>query len=124
MVGLKQLSNTNESNVRSIKRGRRPTQALGDHLEGHSGGQNGAGGSSPGLVTAHVSWCSGWSGRIWPGRGMLEGFMVCKRSGVRIPIAPLQVIRINSNTEPVNPPAFEGQIEGQFRSSLRSLELR
>jgi hypothetical protein len=58
--------------------------AHSDHREGHSAGQNGARGSSPVLVTARVCWCSGWSGRIWPGGGMPEGFMACKRAGVRI----------------------------------------
>jgi hypothetical protein len=67
----------------------KPSRMRGDHREGHSEGQNGACGSSPGLVTASVSWRSGWSGRILLGQGMPEGFMVCKRSGVRIPIAPL-----------------------------------
>jgi hypothetical protein len=124
MAALKQLGNTGKSNVRSISRGRRPSRSPGDHREGHSEGKNGARGSSPGLITASVSWCSGWSGRISPGQEMPEGFMACKRSGVRIPIAPPQVIRINSNTEPVNTRAFEGQIEGQFRSVPRCPGLR
>jgi hypothetical protein len=58
--------------------------------------------------------------------------MAWKRSWVRIPIAPPQVVRIYSNTEPVNSPASEGQIEGQFRLSpgvltcgdIRAQELR
>ena len=48
-------------------------------------------------------------------------FMACKRSGVRIPLAPPQVVRVNSNTEPVSSWAFEGQIEGQFWSVTRVL---
>jgi hypothetical protein len=83
MAALKQLSNAGESNVRSISGDRKPPQAQSDHCEGHSEGQNGACGSSLGLVAASVSWCSGWSGHIWPGRGRPEGFMACKRSGVR-----------------------------------------
>lgn len=102
----------------------KPSQTGGDRLEGHSEGQNGARGSSSGLVKASVSWCSGWSGRKWPGRGMPEGFMACKRSGVRIPIAPPQVECINSNTQPVNFRTSEGQIEGQFRSATRCPDLR
>ena len=47
--------------------------------------------------------------------------MACKRSGVRIPLAPPQVVRVNSNTEPVSSWAFEGQIEGQFWSVTRVL---
>src|SRR5215467_13818390 len=76
----------------------------GDHLEGHPEGQNGARYRLPGLVTASVSWRSGWSGRIWPGRGTPEGFMACKRSGVRIPIAP-----------PFSVPVFE---ESDYLESL------
>ena len=117
----KQLSNAGESNVRSISGGRKPPQAQSDHCEGHSEGQNGARGSSPGLVSASVSWCSGWSCGIWPGRGMPEGFMACKRSGVRIPIAPPQLESINSNTEPMDSGASEGQIEGQSQSVTRCL---
>jgi hypothetical protein len=47
--------------------------------------------------------------------------MACKRSGVRIPIAPPEVKRINSNTEPVNFRALEGQIDGKLRSVVRCL---
>ena len=50
--------------------------------------------------------------------------MACKRSGVRIPIAPPQVIHINSNTKPAKFPALEGQIEGQFRSVTHCTDLR
>jgi hypothetical protein len=55
MADLKQLSNTDESNVRSITRGRDPAYVRGDHREGHSEGQNAARGCSLGLVTAGVS---------------------------------------------------------------------
>ena len=50
--------------------------------------------------------------------------MACKRSGVRIPIAPPQVERINSNTKPVKLSASEGRIEGQPRSAIRCLSCR
>src|SRR6266567_6444813 len=88
MAALKQLNNADESNVRSISCGRRLSQVRGDHLKGHSEGQNGAGGSSPELVIASVSWFSCWPGHVLPGRGMPEGFMACKRPGVRVPLAP------------------------------------
>src|SRR5690348_2912955 len=67
---------------------KRPHLDPDDHLGGHSEGQNGARSRSPRLVAATVSWCYGWSARIRPGQEMPEGFMACKRSGVRIPIAP------------------------------------
>jgi hypothetical protein len=59
-----------------------------------------------------VCRASGWRGPLlnvrarWPLR---------VRMLLRIPIAPPQVVHINSNIEPVNSRAFEGQVEGQSR---------
>jgi len=68
----KQLSSAGESNVKSISRGLEAVPALGDHLEGHSEGQNGARGSPPGLATASVSGLSARARGLFPGRGCLR----------------------------------------------------
>lgn len=41
--------------------------------------------------------------------------MACRRPGVRVPLAPLQVNRYNSNTEPVTGPLLRGNTRGRFR---------
>jgi hypothetical protein len=85
-----------------------------------------------GLLQADISQVKAQSRLFQTIPGAHRSRMACKRSGVRIPIAPPQVMRINSNTEPVYSRAPEGQIEGQFRSrpgvltcgDIRARELR
>jgi hypothetical protein len=63
-------------------------RSSGDHLEGQFEGQNTAGEGLPEPVPACVGYRTACSSDIWPGQEAAELFMACKRSGVRIPIAP------------------------------------
>ena len=62
--------------------------------------------------------CFGWSRRVSAGQGSGVGFMACKRSGVRIPIAPPGHAHIfEQSSNGISAP------EGHFRVGLRAAGL-
>ncbi len=64
-------------------------------FEGHFEGQNAAGEGWCEPVSAVVSWRLACSGRVWPGQGTCWCFMACKKSGVRVPLAPLGGLHVS-----------------------------
>jgi len=95
---------------------------IGRSFRGHFEGQNAAGEGWCEPVSAVVSWRLACSGRIRPGQGTCWCFMACKRSGVRIPIAPPGHARI-SNAVPVTGPAPEGRLRGSSAVSAIAVGL-